>query len=273
MLCDSWASKITVSSIINATQHTLFPVRPMPIYRFYCPCELQTNTTITLPDDVSHHALRVLRLKRGSTIRLFNGQGGWYAATLESEGKTALASITQHYAEEAELKGRITLVQGIASGDKMDWIVEKAVELGVTEFIPIAARRSVLQLSGERLNKRMQHWQRVIKSASEQCGRNRLMQLHPVSALGDYLGNAYALAHDKRLFCHPDANLSLAEALCPAPEMLTLLVGPEGGWSEEERALARQHSLTAVQFGRRVLRTETAGLALVSACSALLNWN
>lgn len=240
--------------------------------RFYCPIDLTANSRIELPPDVAHHASRVLRLDDGSPIRLFNGKGGCYSATLHINGKTVLASIDGFCPEEIELEGRITLVQGLASGDKMDWIIEKAVELGVNEFQPIAARRSVLQLGGERLAKRMVHWQRIIQSASEQCGRNRLMQLNVPTTLEQYLKGSPGNEQTLRLFCHPEAGITLSQALTAGTKAVTFLVGPEGGWAPEEQRLVSETNMQAVQFGRRVLRTETAGLALVAACTALMGW-
>jgi 16S rRNA (uracil1498-N3)-methyltransferase len=246
--------------------------RPMASARFYCPIELVANSTTELPPEVAHHAVRVLRLKPGADIRLFNGSGGYYNATLDIEGKSAFATISNYCNDDLELPGCITLVQGMASGDKMDWIIEKAVELGVRHFVPVAAQRSVLQLNGERLNKRMTHWQRVIRSASEQCGRNRLMHLHDPVSLQHHLGAANTGPDNLLLFCHPEASTTLAQALLPGTQSLTLLVGPEGGWSHEEQKLVSETSAQAVTFGRRVLRTETAGLALAAACSALMGW-
>lgn len=241
--------------------------------RFYCPTELAANSTIALPNEVAHHAVRVLRLKPGTPICLFNGTGGHYDATLHSEGKAAYAHIGTFHNPPRELQGNITLVQGMASGDKMDWIIEKAVELGVNRVVPITAQRSVLQLGGERLTKRMAHWQRVICSASEQCGRNLLMQLDSPVSLQAYLKTLTTQTDCLPLFCHPDAEQTLAQALHSRPQSITLLVGPEGGWSDEEQGLVSGTTLQAVRFGPRVLRTETAGLALTAACTALLGWN
>lgn len=241
--------------------------------RFYCPTELAANSTINLPHDVAHHAVRVLRLKPGTPICLFNGTGGHYDATLHIEGKTAYANIGTFHNPLRELQGNITLVQGMASGDKMDWIIEKAVELGVSRLVPITAQRSVLQLGGERLTKRMAHWQRVICSASEQCGRNLLMQLDSPVSLQAYLKTLPPQTDSLPLFCHPDAEQTLAQALHAGPQSIILLVGPEGGWSDEEQGLVSGTTLQPVRFGPRVLRTETAGLALTAACTALLGWN
>ena len=239
--------------------------------RFFCDIPLSAGTRIALPDALAHHALRVLRLKAGESVVLFNGQGGEYPAVLDVDGKAGYAQLGDFSAREAELAGRITLVQGLPSGDKMDWVVEKAVELGASRVSPIAAQRSVLQLSGPRLDKRVAHWQRIAQSAAEQCGRNRLMAVDAPRSLADWLAEP---AEGLRLLCHPEAGEDLAGKLRAAPGLtaLTLLVGPEGGWSDKELELARQAGVQAVRFGPRVLRTETAGLALVSAVSALLAW-
>lgn len=243
----------------------------MPAPRFHCDIPLAAGARIALPDALAHHALRVLRLRDGEAITLFNGQGGEYPAVLEVDGKAGWAQLGEFNPREAELGGRITLAQGLPSGDKMDWVVEKAVELGAARVCPIAAQRSVLQLSGARLEKRVAHWQRIAQSAAEQCGRNRLMAVDAPQSLADWL----ALPADGlRLLCHPEAGQDLAGALQDASgaQALTLLVGPEGGWSDKELEAARQAGVQAVRFGPRVLRTETAGLALISAISALRGW-
>lgn len=239
--------------------------------RFFCDVPLSAGARIALPDALAHHALRVLRLRAGEAIVLFNGQGGQYPATLEVDGKAGFAQLDAFDPREAELAGRITLVQGLPSGDKMDWVVEKAVELGAARVCPIAAQRSVLQLSGPRLDKRVAHWQRIAQSAAEQCGRNRLMTVDAPLPLADWLDQP---AEGLRLLCHPDADTDLAGLLGATPGLasLTLLVGPEGGWSDKELAQAREAGVQAVRFGPRVLRTETAGLALIAAAGALLGW-
>lgn len=242
--------------------------------RFFHSGPLAAHTTIALPDAQAHHAIRVLRLKPDAPITLFDGRGGEYPARLIIDGKRGYAALGGHMAADAEIAGRITLVQGIASGDKMDWIIEKAVELGATAVAPVFAQRSVLQLSGERLRKRLEHWRRVAQAASEQCGRNRLLQLHEPCSLSQYLAQA-GPSGATRLVCQPAASLSLAQALADADRAgadITLLVGPEGGWSDEELALTERHALTPVSFGPRVLRTETAGLALIAATVALMGW-
>jgi len=231
---------------------------------------LQAHQTLELPPDLAHYALRVLRLKDGAAVILFNGRGGQFEAVLQVRGKTADATLGAHQAVEAELPGRITLMQGLPSGEKMDWIVEKAVELGAHRLIPITAQRSVVQLSPERRAKRMKHWQRVAQSASEQCGRNRLLTIDaPVTleaCIAAQDGSAGPL-----LLCDPEAGQTLEQALDDADD-LNLLVGPEGGWSPEEQQQALHHGARPLRFGTRVLRTETAGLALIAAISALKGW-
>ena len=246
----------------------------MPSPRFYCPEPLTAHQTLTLPESLAHH-VRVLRLAAGSEIILFDGLGGEYAGVLDFNGKIAVAAIGAPILREAELLGRITLVQGLPSGDKMDWVIEKAVELGVSRIIPVAAQRSVLQLSGPRLEKRLLHWNKIIQSASEQCGRNRLMQIESPLTLEKALSEPDT---EHRLLCDPEgpseltAWLGNAQASLSANPALTLMVGPEVGWSPQELAHARHHDAQCVKFGLRVLRTETAALAMVAATTALMGW-
>lgn len=242
----------------------------MALPRFFCPVALTSGATIELPAALAHHAVRVLRLKPDAHIILFNGDGGQYPGRLIIDEKRAYAELGPHDPVERELPGKITLVQGAASGDKMDWIIEKAVELGASKVVPIAAQRSVLQLKGERLGKRMDHWRRITQAASEQCGRNRIMDVQEPCSLQQYL--ATAAQTSSALFCHPAGQQTLAVALKAARQDLVFLVGPEGGWSDEEQALVERHGLLPVRFGTRVLRTETAGLALISATCALRGW-
>ena len=240
--------------------------------RFYCPEPIFAEQELELPPSVAHH-VRVRRLAEGDTVVLFDGRGGEVAGTLSVEGKTTSVLLGRHSPKEAELGGEITLIQALPSGDKMDWIIEKAVELGVHRIIPVAAQRSVLKLSGPRLEKRLEHWRGIITSASEQCGRNRLMQLEAPQSLEQAIA---ATAPEQRWLCAPEAEYTLAEHLSAsrprAIQALSLLIGPEGGWSPEELAAATRQGVTKVKFGLRVLRTETAGLALVSATTALLGW-
>ena len=240
--------------------------------RFYCPDPISGNKTLTLPETVAHH-IRVRRLEAGCEIVLFDGLGGEITGVLDFDGKTAQVQLGERCSKEAELGGEITLIQGLPSGDKMDWVIEKAVELGVQRVIPVAAHRSVLKLSGERMNKRLLHWKGIVIAASEQSGRNRLMEILPPQSL------AQTLAQKDLgfvLLCDPAAQGDLSTVLHTqrnrTQEGISFLVGPEGGWSPEEIELSRRHLVDSVQFGSRVLRSETAGLALVAATTALMGW-
>lgn len=241
----------------------------MSYARFFCSLPLAPHTRVELPTELSHHAIRVLRLKDQSPIILFDGSGAQYPAILEIDGKRSFAQLGAAQTVCRELKGKITLAQGLASSDKMDWVIEKAVELGLHEVVPIRARKSVLQLNPERQAKRLTHWQGIIQAASEQCGRNRLMQLAQPCTLEAYLRTP---PKGLLLFCDPGATLQLKDLLTPQHEDIILLVGPEGGWTEDEQQTALKAGAQAICFGHRVLRTETAGLALSAAISALQAW-
>jgi len=232
--------------------------------RFYCPQPLVIGSTVDLPEAVAHH-LHVVRLQPGAALTLFNGEGGQYRATLVESGKRrATAVIDGHEPIEAEAPYPVTLAQGLPEGSKMDWIVEKAVELGVTAIQPLAAARSVVRLSGDRLEKRQAHWHGVIVAASEQCGRNRLAQLLPMADVQPWLAGT-AGAGATRILLSPRATESLAGwARANPPQAVTLLIGPEGGLSPQEEDAALAAGALALSMGPRVLRTETAGLAALA---------
>ena len=235
--------------------------------RFYCPQPLAAGATIDLPESVAHH-LHVIRMQPGAALTLFDGRGGQYAAELAEVGKKrASAAVLAHEAVEVELPYAVTLAQGLPEGSKMDWIIEKAVELGVAKVEPLAAQRSVVRLSGERAEKRHAHWLGVIEAASEQCGRNRLAQLSPVSDYGRWLA---APSPAPRILLSPRATRSLAQwAQAGGPQALTLMVGPEGGFTREEEDAALAAGALALSIGPRVLRTETAALAALAMLGGL----
>jgi 16S rRNA (uracil1498-N3)-methyltransferase len=234
--------------------------------RFYVPQPLAIGQILDLPAAVAHH-VHVVRLAVGASLTLFNGEGGEYTAILnEVQKKRASAEIKVFSPREAELPFSVTLAQALPEGSKMDWIIEKAVELGVSSVQPLAAQRCVVRLSAERADKKREHWQGVIVAAAEQCGRNRLAQLAEPSPFRDWIGQ-----HDlhKRIILTPRATSSLADwARHQPPQAVTLMIGPEGGFSDEEEALALQHGALPLSIGPRVLRTETAALAAVSVLSA-----
>lgn len=234
--------------------------------RFFCPQPLALGQLVALPEAVAHH-VQVLRMAPGDLITLFNGEGGEYTASLsEIARRSASAEIKAHTPREIELPFAVTLAQALPEGTKMDWIIEKAIELGVSGFQPLAAQRCVVRLSAERAEKKLEHWRGIIVSASEQCGRNRLAQLAPPQ---DYKNWITQQDLHRRIILTPRAEQSLADwARHQAPQAVTLVVGPEGGLSDQEEELALRHGALPLAMGPRILRTETAALAAVSILSA-----
>ncbi|WP_228895227.1 16S rRNA (uracil(1498)-N(3))-methyltransferase [Pseudoduganella aquatica] len=234
--------------------------------RFYCPQPLAIGLTIDLPEAVAHH-VHVVRLAPGEAVTLFNGDGGEYTAVLQTvEKRRASAEIKAHTAREAELPYAVTVAQALPEASKMDWIIEKAVELGAAAFQPLAARRCVVRLSGDRAEKKLAHWQGVIISACEQAGRNRVPQLAPVDEFKDWI--AQQDLH-RRVILTPRATQSLADwARHQPPQALTIMVGPEGGFSDDEENLAVAQGALPLSMGPRILRTETAALAALAALNA-----
>ncbi|USX13309.1 16S rRNA (uracil(1498)-N(3))-methyltransferase [Oxalobacteraceae bacterium OTU3CAMAD1] len=235
--------------------------------RFHISQPLAVGQLVALPDTVAHH-IQVLRLAQGELITLFNGEGGEYSATLtQIERRSATVEIKAHHARDVELPFAITLAQALPEGTKMDWIIEKAIELGVSGFQPLAAQRCVVRLSAERAEKKMGHWRGIIESASEQSGRNRLAQLAP---LQDYKQWITQQDMHRRIILTPRAQQSLPDwARHQGPQAVTLVIGPEGGLSEQEEEMALRHGALPLAMGPRILRTETAALAAVGALSAI----
>lgn len=237
--------------------------------RFYCLQALAVGATIPLPDDVAHH-VRVRRLAAGTPITLFNGAGGEYRASLCAiEKKSVTAQIEAFAPREAELPYALNLAQALPEAAKMDWIVEKAVELGVSAIEPLATQRCVTRLAGERADKRREHWQRIAIAACEQSGRNRVPTVGPVIGIEQWLTQP-GTPLQRRILLSPRATTSLADwARDQAPQAISLLIGPEGGLSAAEEDAAQAHGALALALGARVLRTETAGLAALATLNAL----
>lgn len=235
--------------------------------RFYCPLPLAIGAVITLPEHIAHH-LRVLRLAVGDTVTLFNGEGGEYAATLNAiDKRQACAELKAFSSREVELPYALTLAQALPEGSKIDWIIEKAVELGASAIQPLAAQRCVVRLSSERAAKKMEHWQGIIAAAAEQSGRNRLPHLAEPVAFGDWIVRQNLHRH---ILLSPRAEQSLSQwARHHPPQAVALLIGPEGGFTVEEEKAALAHGALALSMGPRVLRTETAGLAALAALNAV----
>lgn len=235
--------------------------------RFYCPQPIAAGAIVVLPEAVARH-IHVLRLNEGDAVTLFDGRGGEFAATLSTIGKKqAAALVGAHSPREAELPFAVTLAQALPEGAKMDWIVEKAVELGVAAIQPLSAQRSVVKLSGERVDKRQAHWQAVVVAASEQCGRNRLASIEPLTAFDRWIVQA---SEQPQILFSPRATQTLASwARSREPQAVTMLIGPEGGFSPDEEALAVANRALLLSLGDRVLRTETAGIAALATLCAL----
>ncbi len=235
--------------------------------RFYCAQPLSIGGVVEFPDQVARH-IQVLRLAPGDFVTLFNGEGGEYTATISSVGKkTVTAEVKTFSPREAELPYAITLAQALPEASKMDWIIEKAIELGVSVVQPLAAQRCVVKLSSERAAKKSAHWLGIVVAACEQSGRNRLAHLAEPADFNDWIGQ-----HDMhvRIILTPRAEQSLSDwARHHPPQAVTLLVGPEGGFTEKEEDAARAQHVLALSMGTRVLRTETAGLAALAALNAV----
>lgn len=227
---------------------------------------------VNLAEGAAQH-VRVLRLAVGDAVTLFDGGAdqGEASATILALGKKSVeVEITNWTARSVESPLSITLIQALAVGDKMDLIVQKAVELGATQIVPLRAARSTLKLDAERAEKRVAHWHGVAIAACEQCGRNRVPRVAPVCSLDAALAVAKA-ANARIALLHPEGGVSLAHWAAAAPgQALAIMVGPEGGFTEQEIAQALALGASLVTFGPRVMRTETAGLAAIAALQATL---
>ncbi|MDR1424345.1 MAG: 16S rRNA (uracil(1498)-N(3))-methyltransferase [Azoarcus sp.] len=232
-------------------------------FRFYFPSVLPHAGEVELPPAAAHHALKVLRLASGDGVTLFDGSGGELRARLDVRGRGAFAVDGQWVEAKRESPLALVLVQALVSGDKMDWAIQKAVELGAAGIAPVAAARSQLRLVGMRAEKKVEHWRQVIIAACEQCGRNRLPFVAPVQDLAVYLGQNRDVT---RLILVPGGER--LSAIQPLTAPVHLLVGPEGGWNADELALCQRAGCRAAGLGPRILRTETAGLAALAVLQA-----
>lgn len=251
----------------------------MTLPRFYCPVEIFPGQVLELPSAVAHHAARVLRLEQGDEVVLFNGEGGEFISVISRINKQgAVVVVERHVQVERDSPLTIQLAQAVCVGEKMDWIVQKAVELGVTQIQPLVTKQSVVRLSGERGEKRVSHLQKVVISACEQCGRNRMPEVLPLATLGNWRGTQTESCKMSSKSVSPDACFMLSpfakkglQDFKPSSNIssITLLVGPEGGFTRDEEAAAMVAGFIPLRLGNRILRTESAALAAVAAMQAL----
>jgi len=231
--------------------------------RFHCPVPLHTGQALSLPPGAARH-VQVLRLQPGGGITLFNGEGGEFEATVTRMGRSDVdVLVGAHHAIEREAPRAIHLLAGITANERMDWLVEKATELGAASLTPLLAERSVLKLKGERADKKRAHWQGVAVAAAEQCGRNRVPTIHAAVTLADGLAQPARPGVRCVLSLAPGTRPLAQAAAGDAP--VWVLSGPEGGLSPAEEALALQAGFVPVTLGPRVLRAETAPLAVLAA--------
>jgi 16S rRNA (uracil1498-N3)-methyltransferase len=241
----------------------------MRLTRIYVPGPLIVGEETILPMQAGEHLTRVLRLEPGAPLTLFNGAGGEYPATLSAgTGRKVVARVLRHVDVERESPLQVTLLQGVARGERMDLIVQKATELGVARVVPLLAERSVVKLDAKQRARKREHWQAIAISACEQCGRNRVPAVVEPALLGDALT---AMADDSlRCLLAADGEEPLvAVASRASTRPIVLLIGPEGGLAENERKLAQANGFVACRMGPRVMRTETAGLAALAALQAV----
>jgi len=233
--------------------------------RFHCPAPLQTGLALSLPPGAARH-VQVLRMQPGDVITLFNGEGGEFEATVTRMGRSDVdVEVGTHHAVEREAPCAVHLLAGITANERMDWLVEKATELGAASITPITAERSVLKLKGERADKKLAHWQGVAVAAAEQCGRNRITRIDAASTVAQWVAQHPAGQAGVRLVLSlSEGTRSLNEAV-QGQTSVTLLSGPEGGLTPAEEAQALAAGFVPVTLGLRVLRAETAPLAVLAA--------
>ena len=242
---------------------------PAQVPRFYLDAPLRAGSSSVLPEDAAHHAVHVMRLHAGDEITLFNGRGGEYAARIASVERLRIAAdVLEHRALERESPLRVTLVQGVSAGERMDFAIRKAVELGVAEIQPLLAERSMARPKGDRADARRAHWQKVVVAACEQSGRNRIPPVQPLIAEAAAYrppGNDTS----QKILLSPRSAAAFS-AICEKNQTSFILAaGPEAGFTAEEEAALCDSGFMPARLGPRVLRTETAALAALAALNAL----
>jgi 16S rRNA (uracil1498-N3)-methyltransferase len=232
--------------------------------RLFCPTPLSTGALVDLPEQTSHYISKVLRMNEGNAVRLFNGEGGYYEAEIHALSKKKVSvALGAFHPENKGSPLAVHLGIALSKGDKMDWIVQKATELGASEITPLTSLRSDVKIPKERQEKRIEHWRQVAISACEQCERNLVPLIHPIQSLEQWTANSQA---ELKLILH-----HRAQALDNSIELKSaaLLIGPEGGLNEQEIEQAENKGFVALTLGPRVMRTETAPIAALSVLQYL----
>ena len=230
--------------------------------RLFVDQPLHAGQAAILSEAAANHAVRVLRLREGDAVTLFNGDGHDYAGQISLGKREARVLLNRVDAVSNESPLAVTLVQAIARGEKMDLILQKATELGVVKIVPVSSDRTEVRLDEDRADKRILHWQRVIESACEQCGRAQLPQIESPLPL-ERAARLFADGDDTRLVLHPDGGETLSRVACR--DSVAIAIGPEGGFSDRDLAVLEQARFQRITLGPRILRTETAGLATIAA--------
>ncbi len=238
----------------------------MRLTRLYVPGPLADATEAELPEAAAAHVTRVLRLRPGDPLLLFDGSGAEFRAELAEGGRRARVRILERTPGLPESPLRVTLVQAVSRGERMDWTLQKAAELGVCRIRPVLSARSVVRLDASQSERRLRHWEAVVASACEQCGRSGLPVVDPPVDLARHLAEPPGAG--ARLMLGPRSPQTLVARAAGLADV-ALLIGPEGGFDEAETAAAQAAGYAAVRLGPRVLRTETAGIAALAVLQAL----
>ena len=263
----SFLSVLNVNAAVASVVKHLLKREVMSTPRLFSPIQLRASTGLFLGSEQARYVGRVLRLRPGDELTVFDGTGGEYPATVGTVTKRELKlSVGEYVSRNSESTLRIRLLQGVSRGEKMDIVVQKATELGVHRISPVLTEFSVVKLDADRAAKRRDHWQKVAQSACEQCNRNFVPIVDAPQTLLDWFGDNSG-SDDVQLILRPDAVESMPAVDMPG-SALTILVGPEGGFSQAELERATAAGLQAVRLGPRVMRTETAALAALSIAQA-----
>jgi 16S rRNA (uracil1498-N3)-methyltransferase len=235
----------------------------MRLTRVHVRGSLAAGSRHAIEGDAANHVARVLRLQPGDPLTVFDGRGGEHAARVEGLHKGAvIIEVGERFATDRESPLSLTLAQGVSRGERMDWVVQKATELGVTRIVPVLTERTVVRLDAKQAERRLLHWQGIAVAACEQSGRNRIPEISAPLGLPDYLRQDQA-ARATRLLLSPSGTLRVGELKAPADGMI-VLIGPEGGLAESEQRAALEAGFVPVRMGPRVLRTETAAVAALT---------